>query len=177
MSGSYHCKVCGWSRIILDWETIEDAQRNHELTDVHKHGDITGPGKFEGNASLTISEYLYGIVNSSGADEFFGSVDENGWFGIIRFAENGYTGHVPIAHHYIVNEDSNGFFTYTAYDNLDEVNAAWHNLIDEYAKDDEIQPRCDICHLLMEDNPGPYVDSGAWNGETGNHIYCEELNV
>lgn len=92
--------------------------------------DIPGPGKFEGNASLTISEYLYDIVNTSGADEFFGSVDENGWYGLIQYAEDGYTGHIPIAFHYIVYEDANGFFSYQGYDSLDEVHAAWHRIVE-----------------------------------------------
>jgi hypothetical protein len=92
--------------------------------------DIPGPGKFEGNASQTISEYLYRLD----ADEFFGYADVNGWFGIIRYAPNGYTGHVPIANHYIVNEDSQGFFTYNSYDSIEEVNKAWNELVDKFAE-------------------------------------------
>jgi hypothetical protein len=32
--GSYHC-TCGWSRIILDGQTLEDARRIHEGTAIH----------------------------------------------------------------------------------------------------------------------------------------------
>jgi hypothetical protein len=32
---SYHCP-CGWSRVILDGETEEDARRAHEATEVHR---------------------------------------------------------------------------------------------------------------------------------------------
>jgi hypothetical protein len=34
-SGSYFCADCGWSRVILDGETIDDARKAHEGTDIH----------------------------------------------------------------------------------------------------------------------------------------------
>jgi len=43
--------------------------------------------------------------------------------------------------------------------------------------DDEVTPTCDICHRGMNDSPnvfdyGPATEDD-WNGETGNHKYCE----
>ena len=32
---SYHCPVCGWSRVRLDGETMADAQAAHEAADIH----------------------------------------------------------------------------------------------------------------------------------------------
>jgi len=27
---------CGWSRVVLDWETPEQARAKHEATDIHR---------------------------------------------------------------------------------------------------------------------------------------------
>jgi hypothetical protein len=34
--GSYHCKACGWSRVILADETVDQAREAHERTDIHR---------------------------------------------------------------------------------------------------------------------------------------------
>lgn len=38
------CDICGWSRIILDGETPEDARRAHEGTAVHAQAGAQYPG-------------------------------------------------------------------------------------------------------------------------------------
>lgn len=80
-----------------------------------------GPGKFEGNESLETAQALYEITGYRGEDESFGSVDENGrWVAIIV---NGFLPDENLtAAAYIVEEDSNGFFTYTEYETSE---AAW----------------------------------------------------
>lgn len=83
--------------------------------------DTPGPGKFEACLSLSLAEALY----ASDADEFIGSVDERGWFGIIRWWASK-------SRHFIVNEDSQGFFTYREFSDLDDVNTMWNKLVEEY---------------------------------------------
>lgn len=88
--------------------------------------DIPGPGKFEANASVAVSEYLYGIVQDSGCVEQYGSVDENGWSGLIYtgfivkldkdLSPEGFELGFDLKPAYLVFEDSNGFFTYTEFD-------------------------------------------------------------
>jgi len=87
--------------------------------------DTPGPGKFEANLSLNLSEALYAIVNVSGADEFIGSVDERGWYGIIRWFEGK-------SRHFIVEEDNNGFFTYREFSDMDDANKIWNGIVEEY---------------------------------------------
>ena len=46
----YHCE-CGWSRVVLDNETMEDARKSHESTEIHRLAmeSITyHPGNFDG---------------------------------------------------------------------------------------------------------------------------------
>ncbi len=45
----------------------------------------------------------------------------------------------------------------------------------EPSDDEAIEPHCDLCGRHMEAN-GPYrlYADNDWNGETGNHISCEE---
>ena len=36
--GAYHCPDCGWSRVILAHESLDEAKANHEQTYVHEMG-------------------------------------------------------------------------------------------------------------------------------------------
>lgn len=56
----------------------------------------SGPGKFEGCDDGRLAEVLYSITMDDGCD------DDVGWYGLI----------VQRGHAYLVNEDSQGFFTY-----------------------------------------------------------------
>lgn len=44
-----------------------------------------------------------------------------------------------------------------------------------YNKDypDGEEPTCDICGQAMDDSPSGLTSGEDWNGETGNHISCE----
>lgn len=99
--------------------------------------DIPGPGKYEGNASLSLAEYLRDISMELGVDENYGFVDEGGWFGIMRNLDkptieqhlrDAYGTEPDVNWHYIISEDNYGFFTYRGYDDLDEVNMAWEEI-------------------------------------------------
>lgn len=107
-----------------------------------------GPGKFEGNDSLEISEFLYSIdpCDELGEVEGFGYyalIDElDTMFDRIRSgldeliglhlfdAEGSFIDDIKPA--YIVNEDNNGFFTYTGYASNAEARKEWKKLTDEY---------------------------------------------
>lgn len=83
--------------------------------------DTPGPGKFEACLSLSLAESLYQIT----PDEFIGSVDELGFYGIIRW----YDGK---SRHFIINEDTQGFFTYREFSDLDDANFMWTELVEQY---------------------------------------------
>lgn len=58
-----------------------------------------------------------------------------------------------------------------------------HNLSDadeaalEAARQDEdYVPRCDYCGRRFDDSPSPFADAD-WNGETGNHETCEQMEL
>jgi hypothetical protein len=79
--------------------------------------DIPGPGKFEGNPSLQVSEDLYGLCGNSWFNESFGDVSEIGiWEALfLNLTIEG----TPKS--YIVVENEQGFFSYNAYDTEDEA--------------------------------------------------------
>lgn len=109
-----------------------------------------GPGKFEGNESLEISEFLYIMAPS----DTLGTIDEFGWHGLVdgiddifkTINENPFILEMreldliddddsvirDIKPAYIVDEDSNGFFTYTGFDSNEAARKAWKRLTDEY---------------------------------------------
>ena len=84
-----------------------------------------GCGKFEGNESLEVAEMLYGMD----ADEFFGTVDEQGWFGVIFNVHLEGTPATDLRH-YIVEEDSDGFFMYTEYKDIQQAREYWERTVD-----------------------------------------------
>jgi hypothetical protein len=88
-----------------------------------------GPGKFEGNASLEVSEALYAIVGESGQDEDIGNVGEGGWFGLIL---NPTPTEALTRPAYIVSEDNYGFFWYVEYGSQSKARSAWKQLLRGY---------------------------------------------
>src|SRR5574338_726409 len=94
-----------------------------------------GPGKFEGNASLEISEALYAIVQDGMQDDEIGDVESFGWHALITdfdpYDEDGnyLWGAKPA---YIVLEDNNGFFSYQEFDLNTQARRAWKMLTQEY---------------------------------------------
>ncbi len=74
------------------------------------------PGKFEGNASQELAEKLYDVTLDGYCDDLAGDVAEGGWFGLILDFEGS---------SYIVEEDSQGFFTYHDQSNADDARRAF----------------------------------------------------
>lgn len=105
-----------------------------------------GPGKFEGNESLEVSEYLYDIVGDSMQDDEIGDVETFGWYALITDADE----NLPLERFplpglkpaYIVVEDSNGFFSYTEFDLKTQAWRAWKQITSDYLSlmipDDEV---------------------------------------
>lgn len=95
--------------------------------------DIPGPGKFEGNKSLMVAEYLQEIAMNGFTDEQFGSVSENGiWEALIFIdvpntigAEKGRELFEKIKPAYIITEDNQGFFTYHEFKSQDDARARY----------------------------------------------------
>lgn len=78
---SYDCP-CGWSRTILEGETVEDAKRKHEGTDIHKlsNGSLNY-GLCENCGEETLINYLTDMCESCTAEDErdranYGSEDE-----------------------------------------------------------------------------------------------------
>jgi hypothetical protein len=107
-----------------------------------KSTDRPGPGKFEGNESLAVSEELYRIVNEGFTDQEVGDVSTYGiWYGLIKkpsdsWVSGGQT-HLDDTT-YIVSEDEQGFFGYTAYASSDEAAHDWLHLSHSFEAVDKI---------------------------------------
>jgi len=84
-----------------------------------------GPGKFEGNESIEVAEYLYEWTDA--VNEQFGSVTENGfWEGLhISFKEE-YEDLPELKPAYIVREDDQGFFTYEEFETADAAESKYY---------------------------------------------------
>jgi hypothetical protein len=82
---------------------------------------IKGPGKFEGET------YLVRDLYDKGVDEEIGSSDELGWFG--RFAGK-IKGRGPF--YVIITENSMGFVSGSFYNNEEELEDAWQEIVAEY---------------------------------------------
>lgn len=95
-----------------------------------------GPGKFEGNESLEVSEYLYDIIGDGMQDDEIGDAEFFGWHALITDADK----NIPLDHvtvkdvkpAYIVVEDSYGFFTYREFDLNTQARRAWLDVTREY---------------------------------------------
>lgn len=88
-----------------------------------------GPGKFEANESLEISEYLADID----ADESTGDSSEwTAWYGLIIRSDMDEKFLPQVA--YVVWEDSNGFFSYLGFDSVDEARAEYNQHDADYSE-------------------------------------------
>jgi hypothetical protein len=97
-------------------------------------GRRPGSGKFAGCADADVAEALYDMTLEGGANEEIGSVQELGWYGLL--IDTGVQG-VP---HAIVNEDSDGFFTYQEFQTEDAARRRWsriESMYDEYDDADD----------------------------------------
>jgi hypothetical protein len=91
------------------------------------------PGKFEGNEDQDVAEILYDATMNGMQDEEAGDVQETGmWSGIFRGVEvrdgelqDGFPGG------YIVQEDEQGFFTYTEFDDDEELEKSWEWIMEQ----------------------------------------------
>ena len=83
------------------------------------------PGKFEACDDDRLADVLSGLD----CDEECGSVDELGWYGLILHRNHGY----------IVEEDSNGFFTYTFYETRGLAQSEYDNISSSIAEEYESQ--------------------------------------
>jgi hypothetical protein len=127
------------------------------------------PGKFEGNENEEIAEILYNLWGEGGADEESGSIQERGiasaiFRGIEVYPEgdtrrgaddepfgDGYEGG------YIVEEDSQGFVTYTEFEDTEKMEKAWEWILEQDAEfseeepDDETDPDYDPGYMEEDD--------------------------
>lgn len=81
------------------------------------------PGKFEANESEEIAEALYDLCGGSWYNEQYGDVEHGGWYAL--FINVSPLGSTPGGHHYIVEEDNNGFFTYKEFASEEEAYSRW----------------------------------------------------
>jgi hypothetical protein len=102
-----------------------------------------GAGKFEGNESLEVSEYLYETTMNGLVDDEIGDVESFGWHALVTGIDDDLdlldviTGNIPdnlvdLKPAYIVSEDNNGFFTYGEFESSDEARAEWKDITQEY---------------------------------------------
>jgi|ERR1035437_5059697 hypothetical protein len=91
--------------------------------------DIPGPGRFEGNDSLAVSEYLADID----ADRETGSIEDWGyWYGLIFQAKMDEKFLPAVA--YIVWEDNYGFFSYSSYEDVAIAEMEFKQIEQDYAE-------------------------------------------
>jgi hypothetical protein len=97
------------------------------------------PGKFEGNESLEIAEFLFDIELDGGAYDDMGDVETFG-FHSLHLSVNDFNHYIShevsklVKPAYITWEDNNGFFTYIEFDSNAEAKAAWRKLEVEFAE-------------------------------------------
>src|SRR6266571_7157828 len=110
-----------------------------------------GPGKF----NTILDSYVYEVSLDGGCDDEIGSVDEGGWFGMMRNGRTIFKDHDPLLETLneaerellttsagvILSEDSNGFVYVDYFKTEDELNAAWDRIVSEHedseTEDDE----------------------------------------
>jgi len=93
-----------------------------------------GPGRYEANQSLEVAEHLDNIE----ADDSYGdSSSGNGWVGLVLNLQ-----HDPLpdgfANHYIVMEDTNGFFTYEEFDTEEGARKKFEEMRSIYEVEEEV---------------------------------------
>ena len=132
------------------------------------------PGKFEGNTSQAIGQYL----STLDVHLDYGSTDEAGYWAVILGPFPFGAGSSPIAEAALVSISSNGFFDYSLWpDQRDAIRQfddivkdldSW--FVDENVNDDGDWSTCDLCGESEWHGDMP----ADWNGDTGNHRSCEE---
>jgi hypothetical protein len=80
------------------------------------------PGKFEGNPDPELAEKLCNAM----ADDDLGDVETFGWYGLIKGIDDD-------EDWFIVNEDSQGFFTIIAQGDSSTILPRWDRLQGEYS--------------------------------------------
>jgi hypothetical protein len=100
--------------------------------------DKPGPGKFEGNESLSLSEKLHEMTLDGWCTDELGDVQHFGWYGLlISPFSNEDEKDIPFdkvesGPSYIVHEDNNGFFDYTEFANEQIARDMWSQLEGDY---------------------------------------------
>lgn len=129
------CKVCG--TVTDGLLEFENHMREHEFT------DKPGPGKYEGNESLAVSEYLDTLCGET-QPEFFGDTEEYGyWVALLDTRDiatnmtsdstdwgQALVGKIKPA--YVVSVNGQGFFEYKAFDSFEEARAKYNEWFDSY---------------------------------------------
>lgn len=94
-----------------------------------------GPGRYEGNESLELSQ----ILDQTPPDDSFGdSSSGNGWVGLIKLPMD--LEGIPselIKPAFVVTEDTNGFFDYVGYDTIEEAEAKFEAMRPVYEVEEE----------------------------------------
>lgn len=89
------------------------------------------PGKFEGCASETVGDFLYGLTLEGWCDEECGDAVEGwGWHGMLTWTDGGPAEvNMPGCVGAIVHEDTNGFITYDLYASQATMRADWDRIV------------------------------------------------
>jgi hypothetical protein len=149
------------------------------------------PGKFEGNSDPEMAEYLYERSMNGWQNEDKGESDYSGWHCLFIFDDEQLPtdiGNAEIVKRlgraYVCTEDNFGFWTCQVFDSSEEARTYYEQLPDFGANDallalsEEVEPTCDICGRGQYDSPNilPKMRQyeGDWDGETGNHLICEQ---
>jgi len=97
-------------------------------------------GKFEGNDSQEVSEYLFAWVQNGFVDDQCGESTTGAWHGLIVLGEmavqelSTVDGFEPTTAAFVVHEDSQGFFTYESFESVQAaeiVFEAWRDAEEE----------------------------------------------
>lgn len=105
--------------------------------------DRPGPGQFQACASLKLAEYLHGLSLDSSLADALGEVDGFGWYGLVIYDGSDEAEAAGATDCYVLNEDSQGFFTYETFDSGTDsdpriasmdARAEWSRIEREYVK-------------------------------------------
>jgi hypothetical protein len=125
------------------------------------------PGKFEGNADESLAERLHQMTLDGGPDEETGDVQESGWYGLLID-----TGEDD-APHAIVEEDSQGFFSYESYENEAEAREAWKKLVEKMLDEDADSDDPTEDSLTCEESGHRAADASGCCGRCGTRLMSE----
>jgi hypothetical protein len=85
------------------------------------------PGKYEACPDQALGEHLHHLSLDGCLDGELGDVEGFGWYGLILNVPG-----LGRMKSYIINEDAQGFFTYTVYDTKDAAATAWDGIELDY---------------------------------------------